>query len=278
MERLKGNDLMSVGPLFLEPSTSTSINNILSTFHTNEGYAQPNRYDVEIFPPWKEDDNRAIQLRCESVILPGRNLSSTPDTNIHGPLREVVNNVNYADSVTMVFQASADLRERVFFEKWQYTAFNQETWNVGYYNDYIGSVDIYLLDKNNQRKYGLKLMECFPKSIAQTDLSYASNNEIIKISIDMNFRYWITLDTTQTSKGTVLAGASRDGIDSATKIINALPAVKAKLESNRPSRSPGRIIDQEVGTEAWARQIYGSSWDAGTAELFRFGMLKLPHY
>ena len=94
----------------------------------------------------------------------------------------------------------------------------------------------------------------------------------------MNFRYWITLDTTQTSKGTVLAGASRDGIDSATKIINALPAVKAKLESNRPSRSPGRIIDQEVGTAAWARQIYGSSWDAGTAELFRFGMLKLPHY
>ena len=269
---------MHTGAQFLEPTSSTTLENFISTFHTNEGHAQPNRYDVEIFPP-TVGDNRAIQLRCESVTLPGRNLSTTGDTNVHGPLREVVNNVNYADSVSMVFQASADLRERVFFEKWQYIAFNQETWNVGYYNDYAsGSVDIYLLDKNNQRKYGLKLMECFPKSIAQTDLSYASNNEIIKISIDMNFRYWITLDTTQTSKGTVLAGASRDGIDSATKIINALPAVKAKLESNRPSRSPGRIIDQEVGTEAWARQIYGSSWDAGTAELFRFGMLKLPHY
>ena len=219
---------MSVGPLFLEPSTSTSINNILSTFHTNEGYAQPNRYEVLIFPPavpasgnqnpskkfisQVRGDAPEISLRCESVTLPGRNLSSTPDTNVHGPLREIVNNVNYADSVAMIFQASADLRERVFFEKWQYTAFNPDTWNVGYYNDYIGTVDIYLLDKQGKRKYGLKLEECFPKSIAQTDLSYASNNEIIKLTIDMNFRYWTTLDINQiTSKETVATDGGHGG-------------------------------------------------------------------
>ena len=208
---------MSAVPQFIEATSGNNIENVLSSFRTNEGYAQPNRYEVSIFPPvggrsWPESklisrvrgDAQEISLRCETITLPGRNLSSTPDTNVHGPLREVVNNVNYADSVAMVFQASADLRERVFFEKWQYTAFNPDTWNVGYYNDYIGEVDIYLFDKNNQRKYALKLMECFPKSIAQTDLSYASNNEIIKLTIDMNFRYWITLDINQiTSKETV---------------------------------------------------------------------------
>ena len=208
---------MSVVPQFTAATSSNSILNVLSSIRTNEGYAQPNRYEVAIFLPRPStsksnpasdmvfnsvtiQDKREISLRCETITLPGRNLTSTPDTNIHGPLREVVNNVNFADSVTMVFQASADLRERVFFEKWQYAAFNQETWNVGYYNDYIGHVDIYLLDKQNKRKYGLKIVECFPKSITQTDLSYASNNEIIKISIDMNFRYWETLDTTQKSK------------------------------------------------------------------------------
>ena len=136
---------MSVEPYFVEPLTSTGINNILSTFHTNEGYAQPNKYEVLIFPPAKPasgnqnpskkllsesislNDKKEISLRCESVTLPGRNLSTTGDSNIHGPLREVVNNVNYVDSVAMVFQASADLRERVFFEKWQYTAFNPDT-------------------------------------------------------------------------------------------------------------------------------------------------------
>jgi len=205
---------MSIVPQFLEGAAFGVMNDIISSFHSKDGYAQPNRYEVLIFPPAEpakggdnlsrgdvseisSKDKREISLRCESITLPGRNLSSTGDTNVHGPLREIVNNVNYDDSVKMVFQASSDLRERVFFEKWQYTAFNPKTWNVGYYNDYVGSVFIYLLDKQDQRKYGLKLWEAFPKSIAPTELSYAGNNEIIKLSVDMNFRYWSTLDITQ---------------------------------------------------------------------------------
>jgi hypothetical protein len=206
MERLKGNDLMPghVGDQ-IGATTSTALENFISTFN-DVGVAQPNRYEVLLFPPRLRTATarvrwlaaaRDIQLRCESVTLPGQNLSSTPDTNVHGPLREVVNNVNYADSVAMVFQASADLRERVFFENWQYTAFNKETWNVGYYNDYTGRVEIYILDKQNKRRYGLKLMECFPKSIGPTELSYASNNEILRLTIEMNFRYWETLDQNQ---------------------------------------------------------------------------------
>ena len=205
---------MSIVPQFLEGAAFGVMNDIISTFHSKDGYAQPNRYEVLIFPPTKpasggenlsrgdisqisSKDKREISLRCESITLPGRNLSTTGDTNYHGPVKTIVNNVNYDDSVKMVFQSSSDLRERVFFEKWQYAAFNPKTWNVGYYNDYVGSVFIYLLDKQDQRKYGLKLWEAFPKSIALTDLSYAGNNEIIKLTVDMNFRYWSTLDITQ---------------------------------------------------------------------------------
>ena len=266
MERLKGNDLMSVAPQFTEATSGNSIENVLSSFRRNESYAQPNRYEVLIFPPdggrsWPESnlisrvrgDAREISLRCESVTLPGRNLSSSPDTNVHGPLREVVNNVNYADSIPMVFQASADLRERVFFEKWQYTAFNPKTWNVGYYNDYIGTVEIYLLDKNNQRKYGLKLEECFPKAIAQTELSYASNNEIIKLSVDMNFRYWKTLDITQETKSQPAViddgwvGAFRTIPEHTPAVINKLPRAQRFVRPRRFAKAPtaaGRRADR----------------------------------
>ena len=205
---------MSIVPQFLEGAAFGVMNDIISTFHSKDGYAQPNRYEVLIFPPTKpasggenlsrgdisqisSKDKREISLRCESITLPGRNLSTTGDTNYHGPVKTIVNNVNYDDSVKMVFQSSSDLRERVFFEKWQYAAFNPKTWNVGYYNDYVGSVFIYLLDKQDQRRYGLKLWEAFPKSIAPTDLSYAGNNEIIKLSVNMNFRYWSSVDIPQ---------------------------------------------------------------------------------
>ena len=133
-------------------------------------------------------------MRCESVNLPGRNLNSATDSNIYGPTREIVNGVTYAEDITMTFQAGSGLEERVFFEEWQALAFDERSWNVSYYNDYISTVDVYVLDRQDNRRFGLKLHEAFPKTIAGTDLSQSANNELVKISVTFSFRYWTTLD------------------------------------------------------------------------------------
>jgi hypothetical protein len=95
----------------------------------------------------------------------------------------------------MTFQASSGLEERVFFEEWQALAFDERSWNVSYYNDYISTVDIYVLDRQNQRRFGIKLHEAFPKTIGATDLGQGINNELIKLAVTFSFRYWTTLDT-----------------------------------------------------------------------------------
>jgi len=38
---------------FIEGTAFGVMNDILSAFHTNEGYALPNRYEVVIIPPAK---------------------------------------------------------------------------------------------------------------------------------------------------------------------------------------------------------------------------------
>ena len=127
---------MAVLPRFLEGAAFGVFNDILSEFRTNEGYARPNHYEVMIYKPalsstngQNQNQNRGdlagvtdmdkISMRCESVTLPGRSLSTVPDTNPHGPRRNVVDGVMYIDNIQMVFQSSADAAERVAFEKWQ---------------------------------------------------------------------------------------------------------------------------------------------------------------
>ena len=181
---------------FLEGTAFGVLNDILSSFHSEDGgYAVPNRFEVIITRPGgSATESRKVSMRCESVNLPGRNLNSTTDSNIYGPTREVVNGVTYAEDITMTFQASSGLEERVFFEEWQALAFDERSWNVGYYNDYISTVDIYVLDRQDQRRFGLKLHEAFPKTIGATDLSQSANNELIKLAVTFSFRYWTTLD------------------------------------------------------------------------------------
>ena len=181
---------------FLEGGAFGVMNDILSEFHSDNGYAIPNRFEVLITRPGgSANDARKVSLRCETVLLPGRNLNTITDGMPYGPTREVVDGVTYAEDISMTFQASSGLDERVFFEEWQELAFNKQTWNVGYYDDYVSTVEIYLLDRQDQRRYGIKLIEAFPKTIGGTDLSQAANNEIIKTSVSFSFRYWESLDT-----------------------------------------------------------------------------------
>ena len=220
-------------PNFPEPTAFNNLATAIATLHAENGHALPNRFEVMIYPPSVNYSlARNVSLRCESILLPGRNLNTGTDGMPYGPTREVVDGVTYAEDIAMTFVASAGLEERVFFEEWQELAFNKKTWNVGYYDDYVGTVEIYLLNRQDERRYGIKLIEAFPKTISGTDLSQAANNEIIKTSVSFSFRYWETIDqnrSTSDRAGQLPAAMSE-------KIFNmsAKPATR-NLSSNMPA-------------------------------------------
>jgi hypothetical protein len=198
---------------FIETAAFGTLNDLLAGFHSKNGYAVPNRFEAVIIPPTGIGKNSAtptflqkvgmdkgpttardVSLRVESILLPGRNLETLDDTNIYGPKRDIVSGVTYAEDIKISFQASSDLAERRFFEEWQKLAFSEKTWDVGYYNDYIAQIDLYLLDRQDKRRFGVKLWECFPKTIDGTELNQGANNEIIKNDVNFSFRYWTQLD------------------------------------------------------------------------------------
>ena len=232
-------------PNFIEGAAFGVLNDVLAGFRDNNGFAQPNRYEIIIIPPAKiggggnenifinqerQSDLRKISLRASTVTLPGRNLSTAQESNVYGPDREIVEGVTYADDKSMSFQASSGLDERVYFENWQRQAFNEKTWNIGYYKDYTGEIEIYVLDKQDQKRYGIKLWEVFPKTIGATELSYGSIDEIILLPVSFTFRYWTSLDQNQNPQislgdrifKTVVNAAEREITRNIPQILNRL--------------------------------------------------------
>jgi len=228
MERFKEHDLMATLANFIESTAFGALNNFLSEFHSDDGYALPSRYEVIITSP-AAGNARKISLRCESVDLPGRSLNTTPDSNMYGIAPEIVDGITFGGTLAMTFQSSSDLEERVFFESWQEMAWNKGTWNVGYYKDYIKEIEIYVLDINNTRRYGIKLMECFPKEIGPSSLSYTQATDIIKIPVTMQYKYWETLDINNQPPNlmekvldTVITGAERSINANIPKVLSRL--------------------------------------------------------
>ena len=143
------------------------------------GIAKPSRYEVIFLPPVGKSNKyifhchkrNAWRWNCKisltqvrTNIYVGRNIDTAPDTNIYGLTREIAQGFSFAD-IDATFQLSSDHKEKKFFETWQRISFDPLTWAMGYYDDYIGTIQIYQLDEQNERRYGVELIECFPKTI-----------------------------------------------------------------------------------------------------------------
>ena len=181
-------------------------------------FAVANKFAIRLFPPADKNVGRIydspehlqhVELRAESVSMPGRNLNTTTDSLIYGPSREIVNGAGFGGDVAITFNSDVYLSERILFERWQEMCYGVLNWNAKYYNDYIGIVQIWVLDKSYKPTFGVELREVFPKTIGPSDLNSAPSGDIIKIPVTLAYRYWTTLNETEALRqGGQLAAAA----------------------------------------------------------------------
>jgi len=242
---------MAINAKFKEPNAAFSYEDFVSAFRSSLGYALPSRYEVIITSPVVSDAfaARKVSMRCENIELPGRSLNTSPDSNMYGIAPEIVDGITFGGTVAMSFQASTDLEERVFFETWQEMAWDKHTWNVKYYKDYIKEIEIYVLDINNERRYGIRLMECFPKEIGPSSLTYDAASEIIKIPVTMQYKYWETLDENNPPR-------KKDAIDGAGRARESVTAVD-KLNGGTIKRtsSSRTYVNGELVAESSSKTV-----------------------
>jgi len=227
-----------------------ALDEILGMGRSNDGIARPNKYEVTLFPPSGQAGSRgkssnifssimgellgdgtvrATGLKCEQIELPGRNLDTTPDTNIYGPERNIATGYSFAD-ITGTFQLSSDLKEKKYFESWQRLAFNPQTWAMGYYDDYVGKVQIHTLNEQNDRVYGIELIEAYPKTIGAQALGYASNNQYLTIDATFSYRYWKNLTDEANLPKPLLDRIAESAVNTVTrKITSQIPSVLRRL-------------------------------------------------
>jgi hypothetical protein len=183
------------------------INEILAGFRTDEGFASPSRYEVIITPPAsgtflksleqqriseQKDIVRRVSLETTAVSFPGMSLETQEDVNIYGPVRNVVVGQTFANINTQI-RLSQDHKERNFIDNWQRLAANRADFSVGYYDDYVGSMQIFQLDRKDRRRYGVELIECFPVDLQELSLDYATNNSLSFATVSWSYRYWKNL-------------------------------------------------------------------------------------
>ena len=172
------------------------INNLRYKF--DQG-ARANRFMVDMRCP-----NLGIQIdgvRCSNATLPGRQLE-VEEFSEYGPLRKMPTNISMdGGEATFSFLCDSSFVDRFLIEAWQDVIYASDkgdrvgsslTPYFNYYYDYVGEIEIAVLNQRDNKTLVYTLHEAYPLSYAAMDLAYESSDEIMKFEVTMAFRTFST--------------------------------------------------------------------------------------
>ena len=151
-----------------------------------------------------------INLFCSSIEMPGHDLQTQQIQHGSAPVRDMVTSHAFEGMITASFYLSEDLKERHFFEQWQRMAVNVESHKANFYDDYIGSMEIFQLSNGldsglpfpsfidkmidiDRAEYGIVASEVYPATISGIEYSYENGNQIATMAVGFNYREWRNL-------------------------------------------------------------------------------------
>src|SRR6056300_1522889 len=175
----------------------TTLDEFTATFSENKGPAHLNRFECFILSPYEANPtlaaDRYASLRVVSVTFPGKNIRTVTNETVYGPTYEMAQGLTYAESVSFNFYLSANHIEKEYFSNWIDFIYKPDTYNLEYYDNYNRSIELYQLNKSDKRISGMKLLNCYPKTIGPVE--YAQDaGEVATLSIEFAFKEHYLLD------------------------------------------------------------------------------------
>ena len=163
------------------------------------GDGQVQSYASGVLRKLTQTYGRQINIHCESVTLPGRDLAQQEVTYGTDVKRQMVQTHTYEGNITATFYADKYLRERSFMEAWQNLAVDPVSHTAGYYDDYIGKMHIYQLGADSEvdrdmPTYALEALDVYPATIAVSSYNYATEG-IQKVTVEFAYKSWRNMGT-----------------------------------------------------------------------------------
>ena len=139
-----------------------------------------------------------LNMNCDSVTMPGHDMQ-TETIDHFGPTREMAVGHGFAGTITCSFYADKYLRERSYLEYWQKLVVDNMTHKAGYYDDYVGKMQIFQLgslDGQGDRDiptYAIEATEVYPEQIGPITYNYGASNQITKVNVEFQYRQWLNM-------------------------------------------------------------------------------------
>ena len=218
-----------------------SIDNLKATIAKKGGLAMQNRFQIFFTPPTANSvksllnkdigslvgdiaknavsggkpgnllpDPRDISILCESVSLPGRQISTIDYIAERQGIKVPYSVIN--EDISMTFILTNDYYMKKMFDAWATGIFDVEKYRAGYKKDFVTDVIIQQLNQQNIPIYSVRLEGAFPVTISAINLDNNSENTVQKMTVTLSYENYVPEDIIDTIKSTASVVGTTLGI------------------------------------------------------------------
>ena len=183
-----------------------SIDNFMSRVDNLGGPAKRNKFSVEVTPPrtmQKKELADSINFLAKTVAFPAKTLALT-EYRYGGKFSLSVPYETTLEPVAITMMNTNNHAPRIFWNQWFNHIQNMTTYNMEYYENFVGEVALhmYLDDEEeiNPKKssYHVTLHEAFPKGMSAIEVGW-ENTESQDFDIDIQYSWWTMSGETDSS-------------------------------------------------------------------------------
>ena len=159
------------------------------------GGARPNLFRVTLnFPAYAGGNAELTSFMCKGAQLPASTINAV-EVPFRGRQLKIAGDRTF-DVWTPTIINDTDFGIRNSMERWM-NGMNAHSANTGLVNpvDYEADLIVEQLDKDGSTVKTYNFRGCFPTAVSPIDLSYASENDIERFSVEFQVQYWES-DTT----------------------------------------------------------------------------------
>ena len=163
----------------------------------SSGLASPNKFEVifSVIPGSKSGEKEQLNLMCDQISLAGRDVQAVLDLQ-YGIRRQVVYNAPSYTPLSLSFICTDNMNEKRILDVWNNKCVDTTgNFHVAYYNDYIGHLDVYVLDRSGKKRtYHMHYHEVYPKTVTAVELNHGTTNASLRVTAEIQYAYWSTSD------------------------------------------------------------------------------------
>ena len=95
--------------------------------------------------------------------------------------------------------------EKKFFDAWLNYIFNNKSYDMAYYDNYVTDIDIYHFDRSvkdasdlDKSTYHIKLEEAYPTLVGEVSMNHTAT-EVLKLPITFTYKKYVHADINSTT-------------------------------------------------------------------------------